>query len=556
MTLNYILETTVCWLFFYLLYALWLRKETFFTANRTYLIGTLLLGLLIPAIDFMPTPQPVIIQDVTIYLNEITITTEANSKPDATFQISEIPRLIYWTGLAVCLLRFLLGIGGILRLFIGSEILRKTNYTLVRTVREHAPFSFLNFFFVSKKMNFSEAEWQQVTQHEEAHIRGVHTLDVLLVEALAIVFWFNPLIYLYKHAVRDVHEYLADAAVVKTVPTVHYGRFLVSIALPGFRMANNFNHSQLKKRIIMMTKSQSSKIALAKYILFIPLALLMFFVFSCKDDVQNLTTKSVSDKHQVSLVYNENLEFVNEFSNLGKTEAEIAANPFSLDVSEERITASLEAFEQEMKNEYAQLTTPEAKQAFKDEFIQELSQRTGIKNLMVAFTDDVVEEETSKNNNADPPRPPIHSLKVLGDDGTPIKEVQIEMKSPEIQPNKNTLYTTVDEMPRFPDCENIAGTSEERQKCAEQKMLQYIYTNITYPAEARDAGIEGMVIVSFIVETDGRITNAEIIRSLGYETDEVVLGIVESMPNWTPGMHEGEAVRVKFNLPIRFKLEG
>ena len=357
---------------------------------------------------------------------------------------------------------------------------------------------------------------------------------------------------MYKHAMRDVHEYLADAAVIKTVPTVHYGRFLVSIALPGFRMANNFNHSQLKKRIIMMTKMQSSKFALAKYILFIPLAVLMLVVFSCKEDIQNIATKDATNDLQVSLVYNENLEFVNEFSNAEKTEAEIAANPFSLDISEERITASLEAFEQEMKNEYAQLTDPDAKQAFKDEFIKELAQRTGIKYLMVAFTDDVVEEETPASKQTQPI--------AYNTDPASGKIVKSKSQPSKVQetpgPNEEGVYAIVEEMPRFSGCEDMAGTNEEKKKCAEKKMLQYIYNNITYPAEAKDAGIEGLAVVSFIVETDGQITNPKILRSIGYGTDEIVLNMVNNMPNWTPGKQSGETVRVKFNLPVRFKLEG
>jgi len=611
MTLNYIFETTVCWSFFYLLYALWLRKETFFHANRAYLIGTLFLGLLIPTIDFIPTQQPIVIQGVTVYLNEITVLAEGNPKPDAPFQISELPMLIYWLGVAICLLRFFMGMGGILRLFIGSEIIRKENHILVRTAREHAPFSFLNFFFMYKKMNLNEAEWQQITRHEEAHIRGVHTLDVLLVEVLAIVFWFNPLIYLYKHAVRNVHEYLADAAVIKTVPMVHYGRFLVRLALPGFRMANNFNHSQLKKRIIMMTKMQSSKFALAKYILFIPLTLLMLIIFSCKEDIQNIAIKDATNDLQVSLLYTPDLEFFGEFNNAPENRTETSENSNTLYAAENRTTASLEEFEQEMKIEYAKLTDSAEQEAFKQTFIEELGKRSNIENLMVAFTvPEDLEESTNSETKARTAKRAIFEeemerrmkklkeyeaelepkTKAINAEKDPLKrkaminainnymkeELGIDSKFEPHRLEENEIekqvswvkkttinsivdadvFDIVDEMPRFPDCENIAGTIEEKKKCAEQKMLQYIYTNITYPAAARDAGVQGMVVVSFIVETDGRITNAKILRSLGYETDEEVIRLVENMPNWTPGMHEGSLARVKFNLPVRFKLEG
>jgi len=85
-------------------------------------------------------------------------------------------------------------------------------------------------------------------------------------------------------------------------------------------------------------------------------------------------------------------------------------------------------------------------------------------------------------------------------------------------------------------------------------MLQHVYSNIKYPAKAKDAGIQGKAVVSFIVEKDGQITDPQIARSVGYGIDEEVIRVVENMPTWVPGAQAGEAVRVKFNLPVSFKL--
>ncbi len=575
MTLNYILETTVCWLFFYLLYALWLRKETFFRTNRIYLMGTLLLGLLIPAVDVMPTPQAVVIQDVTVYLNEVVVLAQGNvATSDTGFHISTILMAVYQVGVAVFLLRFLVSMGSIFRLFLNSEIIKKENYTLVYTSREHAPFSFLNFFFVYKKNEFNETEWQQITRHEEAHIRGAHTFDVLLAEVLTILFWFNPLIYMYKYAIRNVHEYLADAAVIKTVPTVHYGQFLVSFALPGFRMANNFNHSQLKKRIIMMTKTQSSKFALAKYTLFIPLALILFVIFSCKDDVQNLITDDVTEHQQRVLVYDENEGVAREYIKAHK-KAEDGNGKTHFDKVEEVTISALKVFEQKMSTEYEQETNPAKKEALKERFLDELKQ--GAEDARVTFFivekgEDGIEKMCTTGNKGDNPFKKLNKKEIeenvrsIEQEKDPDKrrsmindfEVGIKNKTGKNinfgVSEETNVYTIVDEMPLFPGC-GYETDAEKRKKCAEKQMLQYIYTNITYPAEAIEAGIEGIAIVSFVVETDGQITHPKILRSVGYETDEEVIRIVENMPDWIPGIHEGKAVRVKFNLPVRFKLE-
>jgi len=114
----------------------------------------------------------------------------------------------------------------------------------------------------------------------------------------------------------------------------------------------------------------------------------------------------------------------------------------------------------------------------------------------------------------------------------------------------------VEEMPRFPGCEDINGTTLEKQRCAERKMLEFIYSTIKYPTTARQNGTEGMVVVSFIVEKDGSLSEIEILRDLGSGCGKESLRVVSEMPDWIPGKDGGELIRVQFNLPVRFKLEG
>jgi protein TonB len=116
------------------------------------------------------------------------------------------------------------------------------------------------------------------------------------------------------------------------------------------------------------------------------------------------------------------------------------------------------------------------------------------------------------------------------------------------------IFKVVEDMPRFPGCEDMSN-KDERKKCAEQKMLEYIYKNIKYPAIARENGVEGTVVITFVVETDGTITAAQIARDIGAQCGQEALKVVESMPKWIPGKQRGRAVRVQFNLPVKFKLE-
>jgi TonB family protein len=122
-----------------------------------------------------------------------------------------------------------------------------------------------------------------------------------------------------------------------------------------------------------------------------------------------------------------------------------------------------------------------------------------------------------------------------------------------------TIYKAVNEMPRFPACEQLDTTLIAKQQCANQAMLQYVYQRVVYPQEAINENIEGTAVVTFVVEKDGTITQPQIVRDLGGNTGlaalKVVLLMQEDNLRWVPGKLDGKPVRVQFNLPIKFKLE-
>lgn len=126
-------------------------------------------------------------------------------------------------------------------------------------------------------------------------------------------------------------------------------------------------------------------------------------------------------------------------------------------------------------------------------------------------------------------------------------------------PVSNIVNKKVEEMPRFPGCEEIEDR-EKRKSCAQAELLKYIYVNIKYPTIARENGVEGTVVVSFVVERNGSISNIRLARDIGGGCGEESIRVVEQMQTqnirWAPGKMYGEAVRVKFFLPIKFKLEG
>ncbi|MEL6865903.1 MAG: energy transducer TonB [Bacteroidota bacterium] len=117
------------------------------------------------------------------------------------------------------------------------------------------------------------------------------------------------------------------------------------------------------------------------------------------------------------------------------------------------------------------------------------------------------------------------------------------------------VFQVVENMPCFPGCEDNSMPKQHIRTCANKKMLEFIYSNLVYPPEAKAKGVEGKGVVRFIVNKNGAIINAQVVRPLGSGCDEAMLDVVEKMPRWIPGTQRGRPVPVYFNLPIKFSLD-
>lgn len=520
--LNYILEVSLCWFGFYLLYEFLLRRETFHQANRLYLMGTLILGLVIPLLEFS---TPIVEEEglTEYYLQTITIGLEtfeeavviAATETNLTSSISTLTVLlsIYWIGVLLGFLRLGYGLFQIFQLYRSGSIIQKNGYKLVETTKPHLPFSFLGFLFLNKALSienpaFSKTDQQKIIKHEEAHIWQGHSLDVLFLEVLSILLWCSPLIYFYKKSIRIVHEYLADDSVLQISKKKQYGRLLLKQSQSGMQisLANNIFHSQLKKRLEMMTKTKSKRKALLKYAFVLPILALSIFLFA-KEDVLNTI----------------------ELSNTMMMECDL-----DKEVADKKFVKAFESFEygKEGWDEKANQKVNEAYQNLRETYPNCEKEINGVLKMvafMRGYNMDLSEGKVQVRFKKLPKRAAI--------DG------------------KQEIFNVVEEMPRFPGCEEI-GDRNDREKCAQTKMLEFIYKNLKYPKAAATENIEGMVVVKFVVGKDGVLFNPEIIRAIGGGCDEEVLRVVNQMPKWIPGKQSGKHVNVQFNLPVRFKLEG
>ncbi len=120
-------------------------------------------------------------------------------------------------------------------------------------------------------------------------------------------------------------------------------------------------------------------------------------------------------------------------------------------------------------------------------------------------------------------------------------------------PGPNEVFVVVEDLPFFPGCDSIANKAH-RKECSDEKILEFIYENLQYPAEAINEMLEGSVVVQFVIETDGCVGQIEIVKDIGCGCGNEAMRIIEQMPFWQPGKQRGIPVRVLYNLPIRFEL--
>lgn len=279
----YLLQSGASLVLLFVIYTVFLRKETFFGVNRAYLILSMLFSLLFPLLKFrfsFPANE-----ETTFYVLLEAVTISASKVEETIIQhrsAAEYLMVIYFTGVAVFAARFLSQIIQILWIVHKYGITRHEGVRLVFIDSSYSPFSFFNLIFINHK-ELNEKNIREIIAHEQVHIRQKHSLDLILLELLTIVQWFNPVIWFYRNSVKCVHEYLADEGVLLSGHNpVSYQEALLSQAL-GIQvnnLTNNFNHSLLTKRFIMMTKTKSSRLARLKVLLAAPAAFLLAAIFA------------------------------------------------------------------------------------------------------------------------------------------------------------------------------------------------------------------------------------------------------------------------------------
>jgi len=276
---QYLLLVNIYLVLFYGFYAVLLRSETFFNLNRGYLVISSLLSFVIPLIHYEWVSNLFIThrvqQTFSVYARPIAIYhLKQINQHDIT--VGNLVFVVYATGALILIMRL-----------IGQLM------SLKRIISEPETTSAFSFFKNIKIGNNLENR-DIIEEHEKAHASQWHSADVMLIEAIAIINWFNPIVYFYKLGIKHIHEYVADKQALRNGTTkAEYALLLLSQTLktPTHELVTPFyNHSLLKRRIMMLQKSRSRYMALVKYGLSAPLFLLML-VLSSAAVVKNHTVR-------------------------------------------------------------------------------------------------------------------------------------------------------------------------------------------------------------------------------------------------------------------------
>lgn len=601
----YFLKVNVAFVLFYAFYRLFFYKDTFFKLRRAILLAFFGLALFYPLLniqDWVRQQEP--IADV-IYMYSAMLP-EATAKADAAASVDWYGWLlgslgfIYWGIVAFLCGRFLVQLSSILWLAHTSErvVIHETPVYALR--KAAGPFSFFRMVFLHPESH-SDKETDEILTHECTHVSQWHSIDVILSEMMCMACWFNPFVWLLKREVRHNLEYLADNTVIQSgYDSKSYQYHLLGLAhhQSVTTLYNSFNVLHLKNRIMMMNKKRSPGIVRTKYLIFIPLVGILMLLSNI-EAVARLTVRLANEATVSNAMVTATGILVDETGQpligasvvvKGGKERTITdkKGAFSLEVPANAILRcsyqgreSQEVLAADMTNNTHLSLSSKSREMNEQVFtvVEKMPSFPGGDAELLKYIATNIKYPKESQDNGEQGR--VICSFIVGRDGsvnnpevlrgvTPLlneeavrvintmprwnpgmqrgKAVAVKytvpitfrLKSPVEEAKEETL-TVVDVMPQYPG--------------GDRELLKFIAQSIKYPTDAQEAGVQGRVICSFVVDKKGNIVEPKIIRGIDPSLDAEALRVIGMMPRWTPGRQDGKAVRVLYTVPITFRLQ-
>ncbi|MBO4429884.1 MAG: energy transducer TonB [Bacteroidaceae bacterium] len=673
----YVIKAAITLALLYSCFFIFLSKETFHRFNRCMLVGIMLVSLVMPMFHFTTSHPTALNEEVYIVQNYIeqdyTPIVVAPQAPRITW--IQVLTWIYLAGVAVMLILTLVQAIVLIRfLRCGVRHTDSQGNTVILHNGEVPPFSIFRYIVMSVKDY--ETSRQYILTHEQEHIRLAHTYDLLLLQGMKILQWFNPFIWFLSRDLKAVHEYEADQAVINQgIDAKSYQQLLV-MKVVGNRLqpfTNNLNHGSLKKRIIMMYQKPSNRWLMLKALCAIPVAALTINTFATpietdpvEDMVKTLETTNVPTINEVKENVLTTVESIDETPFaihpvadqygriIGFTHEGKPADGFFECTAEYVFIDGRQATEAELRNYKTLLTNSKfemvktangtAKYNYKDKHgiivIHTQGESTapddnnplilvnGLEMELPADIKTLDGEAISKMLGIK--EEDVESITVLKDAAAKAVYgergkngvIEIKVKSslldrlPGIQKNEDGTYSingrkvqkilvngkeffkalSDDPETRVFGHEEtpptITGfingddpifdvTEEPAQYPGGQgALMQYLAQNIRYPKISAENGAQGKVLVQFIIEKDGSLSNVAIAKGVTPAEDGITVTaqgtaaeenstskeaygalnieavrVIREMPKWIPAKQRGQVVRMRYTLPITFRLQ-
>jgi len=505
--LKYLIESSIVISIFYLIYVFIYNGDKNSKFNRIYLISSSFLAVVLPVFRF-----PVLGGQEIEYTNslhhaiqlpEIIISDQSTvAATPSEISLSQVIMIVYFTGLSFFLFRFLY------ELFLtfrhirtrSENSLKSDRYTLINTEGKLPTCSFYKYLFWDETQNFNEKESNFIIKHEEGHIRQNHTFDLIYLEILRIIFWFNPIFHGYKKAMLSVHEYLADEFALANTNPQGFIALLGRQVLQkhNLTLSNHFSKSQTVKRIKMI-KSEKKKPAVLRWTVMVAVILTMFYFFSCEQGYS-----------------------------LNELKIEAANLP---DLGDGWNYVAIESLSTEMSEK--------------------------VKVIKVENSSDNVYVAKAINGNIPLPdlsgRDLKHAYRIWFEKEDDSYFIIISEK--EKEPGQEVISDTPENEIEGEEVLNVVDIKPKPQG-GMPEFFKFVSENLKYPEEAKKNDIQGKVFIEFIVKKDGTVNHVKCIRGIHPLCDEEAVRVISNSPNWKPGQQDGENVNVRLILPITFSLDG
>ena len=548
-----------------------IRPGRNFKLMRAVLVLSIVLPLLLPLI-----PQPLFHQDKTaipLYVFSLPETSApvVVAPEENQWLIPMLQNSLYLGVTSILLLGLLISVISVIRKYLKTYRLSTPYGIVLIDNATNSPYSFFKWVFFSEEgLLHPAASW--LLKHEFSHVKHGHSFDRLLSGLFRSFFWFSPFAHFNNRLLSEVHEYQADAdAIEEFGDRTTYSNLIITFAgLHGQQPLTNPFSAHLKKRMIMLNNFKPGELSLVRLLsgitIIIAVALFSSMIRPEKtgETINSAKNEPVSEigtsGNIMAVAYDipdekSDPEFIENSGTTppsfpGGDEARIAffGNNIHYPAIAREKNIQGTVLLRVLIDKDGKVTNPSIEKGIGggcDEEVLRVVKMMPDWNPGTADGNPVEVEMilpvtfNLSGNKAGTKADQDYFYRVPSDETTNKPDMQNDPAKKKIN-DKDEVFTVVENQPKFP------GGEEAR--------VAYMQKAILYPEQARKNKIEGTVYVTFVVEKDGQISNAKVLRGIGGGCDEVALNAVQNMPPWIPGKQRGEAVRVQYNLPVKFTL--